>query len=120
MIHYNSSAPEPDMPSDSQRGIWCLSDLRWDSANNAYRCGAALTLHLLITGNTVLTGADSVEDMIHTTLQNSQHVTTQSEGQGSARHVVISPIKQNNVLNSPNAPRKTLNFVYRSEKKRRR
>ena len=58
--------------------------------------------------------------VIHTTLQNSQHVTTQSEGQGSARHVVISPIKQNNVLNSPNAPRKTLNFVYRSEKKRRR
>ena len=58
--------------------------------------------------------------VIHTALQNSQHVTTQSEGQGSARHVVITPIKQNNVLNSPNAPRKTLNFVYRSEKKRRR
>lgn len=58
--------------------------------------------------------------IIHTTLQGSQHVTTQSEGQGSARHVVITPIKQNNVLNSPNAPRKTLNFVYRSEKKRRR
>ena len=58
--------------------------------------------------------------VIHTTLQNSQYVTTQSEGQGSARHVIISPIKQNNVLNSPNAPRKTLNFVYRSEKKRRR
>ena len=58
--------------------------------------------------------------VIHTTLQNSQYVTTQSEGQGSARHVVITPIKQNNVLNSPNAPRKTLNFVYRSEKKRRR
>ena len=58
--------------------------------------------------------------IIHTTLQNSKYVTTQSEGQGSARHVVISPIKQNNILNSPNAPRKTLNFVYRSEKKRRR
>ena len=58
--------------------------------------------------------------VIHTTLQNSQYVTTQSEGQGSARHVVITPIQQNNVLNSPNAPRKTLNFVYRSEKKRRR
>ena len=58
--------------------------------------------------------------VIHTTLQNSKYVTTQSEGQGSARHVVISPIQQNNILNSPNAPRKTLNFVYRSEKKRRR
>ena len=58
--------------------------------------------------------------VIHTTLQNSKYVTTQSEGQGSARHVVITPIQQNNVLNSPNAPRKTLNFVYRSEKKRRR
>ena len=58
--------------------------------------------------------------VIHTTLQGSQYVTTQSEGQGAARHVVITPIQQNNVLNSPNAPRKTLNFVYRSEKKRRR
>lgn len=58
--------------------------------------------------------------VIHTTLQDSKYVTTQSEGQGSGRHVVILPIKQNDVLNSPNAPRKTLNFVYRSEKKRRR
>ena len=58
--------------------------------------------------------------VIHTTLQNSKYVTTQSEGQGSARHVVISPIQSNDILNSPNAPRKTLNFVYRSEKKRRR
>ena len=58
--------------------------------------------------------------VIHTTLQNSKFVTTQSEGQGSSRHVVITPIQQNDVLNSPNAPRKTLNFVYRSEKKRRR
>lgn len=58
--------------------------------------------------------------IIHTTLQNSKYVTTQSEGQGAARHVVISPITQNDILNSPNAPRKTLNFVYRSEKKRRR
>ena len=58
--------------------------------------------------------------IIHTTLQNSQYVTTQSEGQGSARHVVITPIQQNNILNSPTAPRKTLNFVYRSDKKRRR
>ena len=58
--------------------------------------------------------------VIHTTLQNSKYVTTQSEGQGTARHVVITPLQQNYVLNSPNAPRKTLNFVYRSEKKRRR
>ena len=58
--------------------------------------------------------------VIHTTLQNSKYVTTQSEGQGTARHVVISPLQQNDILNSPNAPRKTLNFVYRSEKKRRR
>ena len=58
--------------------------------------------------------------VIHTTLQNSKYVTTQSEGQGTARHVVISPIHQSDILNSPNAPRKTLNFVYRSEKKRRR
>ena len=58
--------------------------------------------------------------IIHTALQNSKYVTTQSEGQGPSRHVVISPIEQNNVLNSPNAPRKTLNFVYRSDKKRRR
>lgn len=58
--------------------------------------------------------------IIHTTLQASKHVTTQSEGQGSGRHVVVIPIEQNNILNAPNAPRKTLNFVYRSEKKRRR
>ena len=58
--------------------------------------------------------------VIHTTLQGSKYVTTQSEGQGASRHVVISPIQQNDILNSPNAPRKTLNFVYRSEKKRRR
>ena len=58
--------------------------------------------------------------IIHTALQNSKYVTTESDGQGTQRHVVISPINQSNVLNSPNAPRKTLNFVYRSEKKKRR
>ena len=58
--------------------------------------------------------------IIHTTLQSSQYVTTQSEGQGTSRHVVISPKEKSDILNSPNAPRKTLNFVYRSEKKRRR
>lgn len=58
--------------------------------------------------------------IIHTSLQGSKYVTTESEGQGSGRHVVISPLQQNDILNSPNSPRKTLNFVYRSEKKRRR
>ncbi len=57
--------------------------------------------------------------IIHTALQNSKYVTTESEGQGNTRHVVISPKGQSNVLNAPNAPRKTLNFVYRSDKKRR-
>lgn len=58
--------------------------------------------------------------IIHTSLQASKYVTTQSEGQGNARHVVITPLQQSDILNAPNAPRKTLNFVYRSEKKRRR
>lgn len=58
--------------------------------------------------------------VIHTALQHSKYVTTQSEGQGAQRHVVVSPKEQSNILNAPNAPRKTLNFVYRSEKKRRR
>lgn len=58
--------------------------------------------------------------IIHTALQGSKYVTTQSEGQGSGRHVVITPINQSDILNAPNGPRKTLNFVYRSEKKRRR
>lgn len=58
--------------------------------------------------------------IIHTTLQNSKYVTTESDGQGNQRHVVIRPVSQSNVLNSPNAPRKTLNFVYRSDKKRRK
>lgn len=58
--------------------------------------------------------------IIHTSLQGSKYVTTQSEGQGNGRHVVITPLGQSDILNAPNAPRKTLNFVYRSEKKRRR
>ena len=57
--------------------------------------------------------------IIHTTLQNSEYVVTASEGEGNARHVVISPKGKEQILNSPNAPRKTLNFVYRSDKKRR-
>lgn len=58
--------------------------------------------------------------IIHTALQGSKYVTTQSEGQGNSRHVVITPLGQSDILNAPNAPRKTLNFVYRSEKKRRK
>lgn len=58
--------------------------------------------------------------IIHTALQNSKYVSTESEGQGNTRHVVISPKGQSDILNAPNAPRKTLNFVYRSEKKRRK
>lgn len=66
--------------------------------------------------------------VIHTALHGSKYVTTHSEGEGNNRHVVVSPLKgsaperqdSGNILNSPNAPRKTLNFVYRSEKKRRR
>ena len=57
--------------------------------------------------------------IIHTTLQNSNYVVTASEGEGNARRVVISPKGQAEILNAPNAPRKTLNFVYRSDKKRR-
>ncbi|MCM1194317.1 MAG: KH domain-containing protein [Corallococcus sp.] len=58
--------------------------------------------------------------IIHTSLQGSKYVTTQSEGEGLSRHVVVLPLQQSDILNAPNAPRKTLNFVYRSEKKRRR
>lgn len=58
--------------------------------------------------------------IIHTALQDSKYVTTESEGQGTGRHVVVSPKARSNILNAVNAPRKTLNFVYRSEKKRRR
>ena len=52
--------------------------------------------------------------IIHTALQNSKYVTTESEGQGVNRHIVVSPKNQSNILNAINAPRKTLNFVYRS------
>ncbi len=58
--------------------------------------------------------------IIHTALQNSKYVSTESAGQGNTRHVVISLKGQSDILNTPNAPRKTLNFVYRSEKKRRK
>ena len=58
--------------------------------------------------------------IIHTALQNSKYVTTASEGQGANRHIVVSPKQQSNILNALNGPRKTLNFVYRSEKKKRR
>ncbi len=58
--------------------------------------------------------------VIHTALQNSKYVTTESEGQGVSRHIVVAPKQQNNILNAPNAKRQTLNFVYRSDKKRRK
>lgn len=58
--------------------------------------------------------------IIHTALQGSKYATTQSEGNGNSRHVIITPLNQSDILNAPNAPRKTLNFVYRSEKKRRK
>lgn len=58
--------------------------------------------------------------IIHTALQNSKFVTTESEGQGAARHVVVSPKEQNNVLNTPEQKKTlSLNFVFRSDKKRR-
>ena len=59
--------------------------------------------------------------IIHTALQNSQYVTTESEGVQNNRHVVISPKIDNDILNAPTAHgRKSLNFVYSSDKKRRR
>ena len=58
--------------------------------------------------------------IIHTALQNSKYVTTESEGQGNARHVVVLPKEQNNILNAPGQKKTlSLNFVYRSDKKRR-
>ncbi len=56
--------------------------------------------------------------IIHTTLQDSRYVSTESDGTGSNRHVIVSPKLTNDILNAPQ--RKSLNFVYRSEKKRRR
>lgn len=58
--------------------------------------------------------------IIHTALQNSKYVTTESQGQGNARHVVVLPKGQNDVLNAPGQKKTlSLNFVYRSDKKRR-
>lgn len=58
--------------------------------------------------------------IIHTALQNSKYVTTESEGQGNARHVVVLPKAKNDVLNAPGQKKTlSLNFVYRSDKKRR-
>lgn len=54
--------------------------------------------------------------IIHTTLQNSDIVTTESEGSEPNRYVVVSP-----TLSLANEQRrKNLNFVYRSDKKKRR
>jgi len=56
--------------------------------------------------------------IIHTALHDSKLVTTQSEGDEPNRYVVISPISGSGQIRPQ--PRKTLNFVYRSDKKRRR
>ncbi len=58
--------------------------------------------------------------VIHTTLQNSQYVSTESDGNGNGRHVVISPKLVGDILNAPLGGKPSYNFVYRSEKKRRR
>ena len=58
--------------------------------------------------------------IIHTALQDSKYVSTESDGVMNNRHVVISPKLTNNILNAPSNGRKNLNFVYRSEKKKRR
>lgn len=58
--------------------------------------------------------------IIHTTLQDSKYVSTESDGVMNNRHVVISPKLTNDILNAPTNGRKSLNFVYRSEKKKRR
>lgn len=54
--------------------------------------------------------------IIHTTLQDSAFVTTESEGSEPNRYVVVSPTLSFGATDK----RKTLNFVYRSEKKKRR
>lgn len=55
--------------------------------------------------------------IIHTTLQDSQYVTTESEGSANSRHVVILPKnKDSDILQQK---RTQLNFVYRSDKKKR-
>ncbi len=58
--------------------------------------------------------------VIHTTLQNSQYVSTESDGNGNGRHVVISPKLVGDILNAPLGGKPSYNFVYRSDKKRRK
>ncbi|MCM1042690.1 MAG: protein jag [Corallococcus sp.] len=58
--------------------------------------------------------------IIHTALQDSKYVSTESDGVMNNRHVVISPKLSNDILNAPTVNRKSMNFVYRSDKKRRR
>ena len=57
--------------------------------------------------------------IIHTALQNSKYVSTESEGTANGRHIIVSPKLTGDILNAP-VSRKSLNFVYRSDKKRRR
>ena len=49
--------------------------------------------------------------IIHTALQDSKYVSTESDGVMNNRHVVISPKLTNNILNAPSNGRKNLNFV---------
>lgn len=59
--------------------------------------------------------------IIHTTLQNSKFVETSSFGEGKDRHIVLTPkVVESDVLNAPTKGRTSLNFVYRSDKKKRR
>ena len=57
--------------------------------------------------------------IIHTALQDSKYVSTESEGTANGRHVIVSPKLVGDILNAP-VNRKSLNFVYRSDKKKRR
>ena len=57
--------------------------------------------------------------IIHTALQDSKYVSTESEGTANGRHIIVSPKLTGDILNAP-VSRKSLNFVYRSDKKKRR
>ena len=57
--------------------------------------------------------------IIHTTLHDSKQVATHSEGDEPNRYVVIAPLSGGESMDTI-SKRKALNFVYRSEKKKRR
>ncbi len=58
--------------------------------------------------------------IIHTALHDSRQVATHSEGEEPNRYVVIAPLAGGRETAEPMQKRKSLNFVYRSEKKKRR